>query len=150
MSHAQEEEINTAQAQQMASAARNAARHLRTMPPAVRRAALSAMADALERDDVRRAVSAANARDVAAAEQAGLSPTSLARLHLPPSKLSTLSTGMRQLVSAPDPLGRVLRHAQLAGGLVMQQRTVPIGVLLVIFESRPDGALLGASFIAPL
>jgi delta-1-pyrroline-5-carboxylate synthetase len=63
----------------------------------------------------------------------------IARLVLSPNKLANLANGLRQIAAAShNTLGRVLRHTQVAAGLVLKQVTVPIGVLLVIFESRPD------------
>jgi len=49
-----------------------------------------------------------------------------------------VTEGIKQIAATPEPVGRVLSRTQLADGLVLQKETVPIGVLLVIFESRPD------------
>ena len=63
----------------------------------------------------------------------------LARLKLTPAKLTDLATGLRQIAAdGRRQLGRVLRRTQLASGMELRQVTVPLGVLLVIFESRPD------------
>lgn len=63
----------------------------------------------------------------------------MARLLLTPSKLENLAQGLRQIAdSSHNILGRVLRRTKIAHGLELKQETVPIGVLLVIFESRPD------------
>uniref|UniRef100_A0A673I5S3 Delta-1-pyrroline-5-carboxylate synthase n=1 Tax=Sinocyclocheilus rhinocerous TaxID=307959 RepID=A0A673I5S3_9TELE len=68
-----------------------------------------------------------------------LSPAMLKRLSLSSSKLNSLSIGLRQIaVSSQDSVGRVLRRTRVANKLELEQITVPIGVLLVIFESRPD------------
>lgn len=80
-----------------------------------------------------------NGQDLEIAAKTGLAKPLLSRLSLTPSKLKSLSSGLRQI--ATDSLtnvGRVLRRTKLADGLELQQITVPIGVLLVIFESRPD------------
>ncbi len=85
---------------------------------------------------------AENAADVAAAQQAvdrGEMTAALAeRLVLDPRKLATLAEGLRALAGRADPVGRELRRTELAEGLVLEQVTSPLGVLLVIFESRPD------------
>ena len=63
----------------------------------------------------------------------------IARLVLSPHKLNSLAGGLRQIArSSHENVGRVLRRTQIAEGMTLQQVTVPIGVLLVIFESRPD------------
>lgn len=61
-----------------------------------------------------------------------------ARLVFTSKKLKGVADGLRALAGQPDPLGRTRRHVEIANGLTLQQETVPIGVLLVIFESRPD------------
>lgn len=66
-------------------------------------------------------------------------PAMLKRLSLSTSKLSSLAIGLRQIaVSSQDSVGQVLRRTRVANNLELEQITVPIGVLLVIFESRPD------------
>lgn len=66
-------------------------------------------------------------------------PAMLKRLSLSTAKLSSLGIGLRQIaVSSQDSVGQVLRRTRVANNLELEQITVPIGVLLVIFESRPD------------
>lgn len=68
-----------------------------------------------------------------------LPPAMLKRLSLSPAKLNSLAIGLRQIaVAAQDSVGRVLRRTRVAHNLELEQITVPIGVLLVIFEARPD------------
>lgn len=62
----------------------------------------------------------------------------IARLVLSPSKLASLAGGLRQIAEDCYRLGRVIKHTIVAEGMELKQVTVPIGVLLVIFESRPD------------
>lgn len=81
----------------------------------------------------------ANAKDLEEASKGGLATPLLSRLSLSQSKLKTLSTGLKQIAdSSYDNVGRVIRKTKLAENLMLRQVTVPIGVLLVIFESRPD------------
>jgi glutamate-5-semialdehyde dehydrogenase len=84
---------------------------------------------------------AANRRDLEAAEADRLAGPLLGRLALTEAKLETLVEGIEALADEPDPVGRVLRHTELDDGLILRQVTSPIGVLLIIFESRPDAAV---------
>ena len=84
---------------------------------------------------------AANRCDLEAAEASGLGGPLLGRLGLTESKLETLVEGVEALAAEPDPVGRVLRRTELDEGLLLRQVTSPIGVLLIIFESRPDAAV---------
>ena len=69
----------------------------------------------------------------------GLSAPMIARLILSPSKIANLAAGLRQIAdSSQDIVGRVLKRTLVAEGMMLRQVTVPIGVLLVIFEARPD------------
>lgn len=81
----------------------------------------------------------ANEKDLLQAQKDGLAKPLLSRLSLTPAKLRGLATGLKQIAeSSLHNVGRVLRRTKLAEGLNLKQITVPIGVLLVIFESRPD------------
>lgn len=125
---------------ELATAVRQGGRELAVAGGAARSAALQRMADALLTEQP--AILEANARDVAAAREdvaAGRMTEALAaRLPLDEEKLRTLAEGLRSLADRPDPVGRLTRKTRLGEGLVLEQRTVPIGTLLVIFESRPD------------
>lgn len=69
----------------------------------------------------------------------GMTQADMARLYLTEEKLETLARGLRQIgVASVDAVGKIIQRTQLANGLVLEKKTVPIGVLLVIFESRPD------------
>lgn len=81
----------------------------------------------------------ANSKDLSEAEKSGLAKPLLSRLSLSPAKLKNLSVGLKQIAdTSHNNVGRVLRRTRLADALDLTQITVPIGVLLVIFESRPD------------
>ncbi|KAL1520072.1 hypothetical protein AB1Y20_023547 [Prymnesium parvum] len=122
--------------QRQARAARAAARELQQLSHAERAALLFGLAEALEGGVEE--IQAANALDLAAAARANMSEAMAARLKFPPRKVAAVADGVRALAQQPDPLGRTVRHMELAPGLVLRQETVPIGVLLIIFESRPD------------
>ena len=81
-------------------------------------------------------VLAANARDVAAGQQ--LSAALKGRLKLTEEKLRTLAEGIASIGAMDEPLDRLISSRELSPGLVLEQRTTPIGALLIIFESRPD------------
>lgn len=116
-----------------AIAARNASRVLQALTGEERATMLHRMAAALLENGS--SILDANAKDL---DVEGISPPLRARLALTEAKLQTLAAGLTSLAESPDPIGRVLRHTELADGLVLKQETSPLGVLLVIFESRPD------------
>lgn len=95
------------------------------------------MADLLESRQAE--ILKANTKDLEEAKKNGLAKPLLSRLSLTPAKLKSLSSGLRQIADeSMNNVGRVVRRTMLAEGLELKQITVPIGVLLVIFESRPD------------
>uniref|UniRef100_A0A672MIJ4 Delta-1-pyrroline-5-carboxylate synthase n=1 Tax=Sinocyclocheilus grahami TaxID=75366 RepID=A0A672MIJ4_SINGR len=122
--------------EQQTEMARSAGRTLASLEPEQRSDIICALADLLtERKDQ---ILSANKKDMEHAVSR-LSPAMLKRLSLSSSKLNSLSIGLRQIaVSSQDSVGRVLRKTRVANNLELEQITVPIGVLLVIFESRPD------------
>ena len=101
-----------------------------------RNAALSAIADELvsRKDEI----FAANAEDCRAAEENGIAPAVMKRLLFNEAKLSDVCKGIQQLISLPDPIGRRLLRRDLDSDLVLERISVPIGVIGVIFEARPD------------
>ncbi|XP_071248666.1 delta-1-pyrroline-5-carboxylate synthase-like isoform X1 [Salvelinus alpinus] len=124
--------------EQQTEMARQAGRTLATLHPDERGEIICRLADLLtEKKDE---ILSANKRDMETAASAGrLSQPLLARLSLSTSKLNSLAIGLRQIaVSSRDSVGQVLRRTRVANNLELEQITVPIGVLLVIFESRPD------------
>jgi glutamate-5-semialdehyde dehydrogenase len=119
---------------EMALAAKQASRKLALLDAAARNKALEAMAMALEGAGAE--ILAANAEDVKSADS--LAPATLARLKLNPAKLREMVEQVRSVAALHDPLGRTLDAVELDEGLDMQKVSVPLGVLAVIFEARPD------------
>lgn len=103
---------------------------------ACRHEALGKIADALEQRAA--AIIRANENDLHLARESGLAAPLLSRLKLDAKKLEGIVEGVRSLLSLPDPIGRVLRATELDEGLSLYQVSCPIGVVGVIFESRPD------------
>lgn len=120
----------------MATSSRDQARKIQNLPHAERREILYAVADALEAKKA--TLLAANRIDLENAEKNNTDLQLVSRLKLTDGKLATLSAGIRQIADQPDPLGVIKAKRELASGLELSQITVPIGVLMIIFESRPD------------
>jgi glutamate-5-semialdehyde dehydrogenase len=116
--------------------AREAARALARTTGAERNAALVAAARELRRRGD--AILAANRRDLASAREKGLPPAILDRLALDPARLEGIAAGLEAIVELPDPLGRVLAEWTRPNGLRIQRVSVPLGVIGMIFESRPN------------
>ena len=125
--------------------AREAARKLSALPNEDRNTALERMAAALE--NARGDIEKANAVDCenAAKPEADVAAPLQARLKFGGAKLRDTITGVRDLKGLPDPIGTVQMHRELADGLTMKRITVPLGVLGIIFEARPDAAVQIAS-----
>ena len=128
---------------QRAAAVRRGAMALARCSDGERQAAVNAMAEALERAS--EMILLANQADLAAAAAEGLAPALVARLNLDGAKLAGAIEGVRQVAALPDPLGRRQLHTELDEGLVLERITVPLGVLGVIFEARPDAVMQIAS-----
>jgi glutamate-5-semialdehyde dehydrogenase len=120
----------------MGAAARAAAADLAVAPAAVKRAAILGAADAVASDAA--AILAANARDVAAAAARGLSGAMLDRLRLDEGRLDGIVAGLRTVADLADPVGRVLAEWDVPSGLHIRRVATPIGVVGVIYESRPN------------
>ena len=128
---------------QRAGAVRLAAVELGQTDDQQRADALQAMADALaERADT---IVAANLDDLERSAAEGLAPALMSRLKLDAAKLAGAIDGVRKLATLPDPLGRRQLHRELDQGLVLERITVPLGVVGVIFEARPDAVVQIAS-----
>jgi glutamate-5-semialdehyde dehydrogenase len=116
--------------------ARSAARVLRTLPTDTKNGALAAMADALvERTGE---ILAANAQDVEAARADGTSDAILDRLRLDADRVAGVADALRALVGLPDPVGDVVRGSRLPNGLELRQVRVPLGVVGIVYEARPN------------
>jgi glutamate-5-semialdehyde dehydrogenase len=122
---------------------RRAAMALGQLGDAERRHAVLAMATALE--EAAPQIVAANRADLEAAAADGLAPALVARLKLDAAKLAAAIEGLRQVAALPDPVGRRQLHTELDDGLVLERLSVPLGVLGVIFEARPDALIQIAS-----
>jgi glutamate-5-semialdehyde dehydrogenase len=128
---------------QRAVAVRRSASVLAQLGDADRQAALEAMATALE--ERREAILAANRQDLADAAADDLAASLVERLKLDGPKLDGAIEGVRQVAALADPLGRRQLHTELDAGLVLERVTVPLGVVGVIFEARPDAVMQIAS-----
>jgi glutamate-5-semialdehyde dehydrogenase len=120
----------------LARAARQAAGVLAVSKGAAREAALRAGAAALRK--ARAEIAAANEKDLAGARQAGLAPALIDRLRLSEKAVESLATSLEQIASQPDPVGATLAAWNRPDGLRVEKRRVPIGVIGVIYESRPN------------
>ena len=81
---------------------------------------------------------AANAEDVAAAKEAGMRPAMLDRLTLTEERIAGIAEAVRQVIALPDPIGRVDKMETRPNGLIVGRRRVPLGVVAIIFEARPN------------
>jgi glutamate-5-semialdehyde dehydrogenase len=120
----------------LCAAAQAASPALAGTSTAKRDAVLAAMADRI--DDSHDAILAANAVDVDAGAANGLSSAMQDRLRLDPARLDGIAAGVRTLIDAPDPLGRIVRGFTLPNGLDVRQVTVPLGVIAMVYEGRPN------------
>ncbi|MCY4406887.1 MAG: glutamate-5-semialdehyde dehydrogenase [Rhodospirillaceae bacterium] len=116
--------------------ARAAARALAASSAEDRRQALEAAAAAIRGGEA--AILEANARDMAAAEASGLSGALLDRLALDPGRVEAMAAGVEQVAALDDPLGRLLGEWERPNGLRIRRVSVPIGVIGIIYESRPN------------
>lgn len=125
----------------MARSAREASRRLALLSGETRKATLLAIADALERNGGR--ILAANARDCAAAERlrstGEMTPALFSRLLIKEDGIAEMASRVREVANLPDPLGKRLAATELDQGLILHKESCALGVIAVVFESRPDG-----------
>ncbi|WP_009963726.1 glutamate-5-semialdehyde dehydrogenase [Verrucomicrobium spinosum] len=120
----------------MGARARAASHELVKLTTAQKNDILRAMAVGVR--EQRDSILAANAKDVAAAEEKGLSKPMVDRLRLDPKSLEGIAAAIEQVAELPDPVGEVLGKWTRPNGLAMQKVRVPIGVIGIIYESRPN------------
>ena len=120
----------------LARQARAASRELARLTTAEKNSCLLAMADALEQNKA--AIQEANARDMKAGAESGLSAAMLDRLKLDDKRVAAMAQGLREVAALPDPVGRLLDERVRPNGLKLQKISSPIGVVVIIYESRPN------------
>src|SRR6202142_663561 len=120
----------------LARQARAASRELAMLTTAEKNSCLLAMAAALEKNAA--AVKSANALDLDAAAKSGLSSAMLDRLKLDDQRIAGMAKGLREVAALADPVGRILDERVRPNGLKLQKITTPIGVVFIIYESRPN------------
>ncbi|XP_004307578.1 PREDICTED: delta-1-pyrroline-5-carboxylate synthase [Fragaria vesca subsp. vesca] len=135
--------VKDVDARGMAIAARESSRRLQAMTSEQRKKILLDIADAIEANAKK--INVENEADVSAAQQAGYEKSLVARLALKPGKITSLANSVRVLANMEDPIGHVLKKTELADGLVLEKTSSPLGVLLIVFESRPDALVQIAS-----
>ncbi len=125
------------------AAAKAASRVLAVAGTEQKNKALEAIADALITG--KDAWLAANAEDLAAGKAAGMRPALLDRLSLTEARIRGIADGVRQVAALPDPIGSVDRMERRPNGLIIGRRRVPLGVIAIIFEARPNVAVDAAA-----
>jgi glutamate-5-semialdehyde dehydrogenase len=126
----------TEQMTRLAQDAKAASRVLARMSTQGKNACLMAMAGALEHEAA--AIKAANALDMDGASKMGLTSAMLDRLNLDDKRIASMAKGLREVASLPDPVGRLLDERVRPNGLKLQKVSTPIGVVVIIYESRPN------------
>ena len=123
--------------QQILEAARTAKSALALASGETRQQVLLGMADALCDPEQIREILAANAQDMEAAK-GHITNVMLDRLALTPERIHAMAQGIREVAALPDPVGRVLDRVERPNGLVIEKTAVPMGVIAIIYESRPN------------
>ena len=126
----------TVNLEQMGRAAKLASRQLATLPAQVKNQALLAIADEIEAQAGH--IMAENALDMAEGRARGLSDALLDRLLLTPARVAALAADTRHVATLPDPVGADFESRLLPNGLRLSKRRIPIGVIGVIYEARPN------------
>lgn len=126
----------TTRIHEMGRQARAAAHQLSQLSSETKNAILKAMAQGLR--DASTKILAANAKDIAAGQEKGLSSAMLDRLRLDENRLEAIAAALEHVASLPDPVGQVLDDWHRPNGIRIEQVRVPIGTIGIIFESRPN------------
>ncbi|QGZ43096.1 glutamate-5-semialdehyde dehydrogenase [Pseudoduganella flava] len=122
--------------EELGKRARTASRAMARADSATRNRALMLIADAIERDAA--ALRAANQQDLEAARANGLAPAMVDRLTLSEKAIATMVEGLRQIVALPDPVGEISNMKVRPTGIQVGQMRVPLGVIGIIYEARPN------------
>jgi glutamate-5-semialdehyde dehydrogenase len=130
------ERMHVERAREWATAARNASRTLGSAPREAKDRALLEMAALIESEGA--ALLEANAADLSAARDAGIAGAMLDRLALDPARLAGIARSLREVVELPDPVGEVTDRWTRPNGMDVSQVRIPLGVILVIYEARPN------------
>lgn len=121
---------------EIAARAKTASRELAKLTTQEKNECLLAMADAIEREAEQ--IKAANDRDMELGAAAGLSSAMLDRLKLNDKRIAAMANGLREVAALPDPVGRILDERVRPNGLILKKVAVPIGVIVIIYEARPN------------
>ena len=121
---------------QIGKLAKQASYQLAQCPTKIKNQALISIADLLEQSS--QSILEANQKDIAIAKNQGLSEAMLDRLLLTPERLSSIANDVRKVVSLTDPIGQTIDGSVLENGLKLQRHRVPLGVIGVIYEARPN------------
>src|SRR5271170_4242350 len=126
----------TEQMTQLAKQAKAASRELAKLSTREKNDCLLAMADALEQNPA--AIKEANTLDMEVGAKSGLPPAMLDRLKLDDKRIAGMAKGLREVAALPDPVGKILDERVRPNGLKLQKISTPIGVVVIIYESRPN------------
>lgn len=131
-----EHPVQTLSIRAQALACRDAAQAVAALSTDAKNALLRSMADALDADAA--TILAANAEDLRAAEAKGIGSAMLDRLMLDPQRLAGIANALREVADLPDPVGQVTRRETRPNGIEIERVRVPLGVIVMIYEARPN------------
>ncbi len=126
------------QAKEIGEASHRAFRSIRNTSSDKRDASLITLSNKLQEEKNQRAIIQANAKDMEAAKTLGLSPDLIDRLSLDKKRIEEIAIATKEIVALPNPIGEVLQGKKLPNGIELIQKRVPLGVIFIIYESRPN------------